>query len=144
SGLIDFVRDFGVRFLPREGSDLPLPRQLELELNPCQLRWIQAAPESEDRVAVDELWNLLKSHAGDGLSVADLTVLVDSQALGQRIVSLVGAQGAHCVNTFDEDERESRRKKLGFYMGDAKIKATTLHSFKGWETRALIVCIEQA
>ena len=29
-------------------------------------------------------------------------------------------------------------------MGDARIKATTLHSFKGWETRALLICIEHA
>ena len=42
-------------------------------------------------------------------------------------------------DTFDPDSRESRRQKLGFYMGDARVKATTLHSFKGWETRSLVV-----
>ena len=26
-------------------------------------------------------------------------------------------------------------------MGDARIKATTLHSFKGWESRALVIFI---
>ena len=29
-------------------------------------------------------------------------------------------------------------------MGDARIKATTLHSFKGWESRALVIYIGQA
>jgi len=31
---------------------------------------------------------------------------------------------------------------MGFYMGDAKIKATTLHSFKGWESKALVILVE--
>ena len=26
-------------------------------------------------------------------------------------------------------------------MGDARIKATTLHSFKGWESRAIVIFI---
>jgi hypothetical protein len=30
---------------------------------------------------------------------------------------------------------------MGFYMGDARVKATTIHSFKGWESRLIVVCI---
>jgi hypothetical protein len=33
---------------------------------------------------------------------------------------------------------------MGFFMGDARIKATTLHSFKGREARLLVVYIAQA
>jgi len=29
-------------------------------------------------------------------------------------------------------------------MGDARVKSTTLHSFKGWESRALVVHISHA
>ena len=29
-------------------------------------------------------------------------------------------------------------------MGDARIKATTLHSFKGWESRAIVIYIGKA
>lgn len=29
-------------------------------------------------------------------------------------------------------------------MGDARIKATTLHSFKGWESRLLVVYVTEA
>ena len=86
----------------------------------------------------------MKSHGDEGLSVSDMTVLVDSQELGQSIVSLVGEQGTRCVNTFEKDKWQGRRKKLAFFMGDARIKVTTLHSFKGWETRALLICIEHA
>ena len=37
----------------------------------------------------------------------------------------------------------SRRKKLAFFLGDARIKATTLHSFKGWEGRHLILYVSR-
>jgi hypothetical protein len=76
--------------------------------------------------------------------VSDVTILVDDQDLGQSVVEEIGQTGTRCVSTFERDAREGRRKKLGFFMGDARIKATTLHSFKGWETRALVLCIRRA
>lgn len=33
---------------------------------------------------------------------------------------------------------------MGFYMGDARIKATTLHSFKGCEFGAMVIFIGQS
>ena len=33
---------------------------------------------------------------------------------------------------------------MGFFMGDARVKATTLHSFKGWESRLLVVHVGHA
>ena len=144
SGLIDLVLKYGRRFLPRESADLPPTRQLELNISPCSLRWVQVGPGQATSTTVDEVWQLMKAHGEDGLSVSDMTVLVDSQELGQSIVSLVGEQGTRCINTFEKDKKQGRRKKLAFFMGDARIKATTLHSFKGWETRALLICIEHA
>ncbi len=101
-------------------------------------------PDQAASTTIDEVWNLMKSDSQEGLSVSDMTVLVDSQELGQSIVSLAGERGTRCVNTFEKDKKQGRRKKLAFFMGDARIKATTLHSFKGWETRALLICIEDA
>lgn len=43
-----------------------------------------------------------------------------------------------------EKEEDGRRKKLAFYKGDARVKVTTIHSFKGWESRALVVQISNA
>lgn len=43
------------------------------------------------------------------------------------------------IHTFSESNRESKRLKIGFFMGDARVKATTFHSFKGWESRALVI-----
>lgn len=142
SGLIDYVNDFGRRFLPDKGKDLPPAKQLELNLYPCHLRWIQVEPGHAASTAVAEMWDLLKLGGQENLSVSDLTVLVDREELGFGIVSHVNKTGTRCIHTFEKDNREGRRKKLAFYMGDARIKVTTLHSFKGWEARALLVCVE--
>ncbi|WP_299360191.1 hypothetical protein [uncultured Paracoccus sp.] len=48
------------------------------------------------------------------------------------------------MTTFDDRGVESKRRKMGFWMGNARVKATTLHSFKGWESRLLVVQITRA
>lgn len=75
------------------------------------------------------------------LSIADITFLTSSQRFGREVVSAIDMNGVRSVHTFGENDRDSRRKKMGFYMGDARIKATTLHSFKGWESRALVIFV---
>jgi hypothetical protein len=39
------------------------------------------------------------------------------------------------------DRKLERQQKLYFFKGDARVKATTIHSFKGWEGRHLVVAI---
>lgn len=75
----------------------------------------------------------------NSLSVVDSTFLCDSKQFGYDVVKKLGLNGIKTVHTFAQDPQESRRQKVGFYMGDARIKATTLHSFKGWESRALVI-----
>jgi hypothetical protein len=52
------------------------------------------------------------------------------------------AKGVHVLHTFDKDRKNSRRQKRAFFQGAERIKATTLHSFKGWEARHLILFVE--
>jgi hypothetical protein len=142
--LINFVGEFGRKFLPSSNIDLPTSQQLELNIHPCHLRWVQVSPDQAVSTAVEEMWEIVKLHGQENLSVSDMTILVDRQELGERIVSLIEENGVHCINTFERDKKRGRSKKLAFFMGDARIKATTLLSFKGWEARALLICIEHA
>ena len=142
--LIEPVREFGRRFLPGEQVDLPPARHGDLDLYPCAQRWVQVGPQQLAAKAVEEIWRTLKTNEDNGLSVSDTTVLVDSQHLGKQIEEQLAGKGVKCITTFTEDPHEERRKKLGFFMGDARIKMTTFHSFKGWEARALILCVDHA
>lgn len=63
---------------------------------------------------------------------------------------MLRALGIASIHTFGvgksekEKNQDSRRKKMAFYKGDARVKLTTLHSFKGWESKALVVQISRA
>ena len=141
---MDLARAFAKNFLPKDLVDLPQPEQGSLALHPCVLRWVQCAPGlSSADACVGEVLAMMKHTGKDGLANADITVLTDDQEEGENIV-LALSQRFRTVSTFDCDTRESRRKKMGFWMGDSRVKATTLHSFKGWEARLLVVHITRA
>lgn len=142
--LVDYAREFAREFLPADTVDLPVSHQLELDLAPCRLRWVQADPEAVAATAKTEAVAMLTARPEAALSVSDLTVLADSHELGERVVQLLQERGVRSIHTFAEDQRASRRAKLAFFMGDARVKVTTLHSFKGWEARALLVCLGRA
>ena len=46
-------------------------------------------------------------------------------------------------HTFDEDDNLQRKQKLYFFKGSERVKGSTIHSFKGLESRALILYLKQ-
>lgn len=135
------AREFATTFLPDDTVSLPEGKQGELEFFPCSLKWVQCSPEQAVDVCLREVMGMAPDAAPKLLSIADITFLTRDRKFGRKVVSAIGMNGVRSVHTFGEDDRDSRRKKMGFYMGDARIKATTLHSFKGWESRALVIFI---
>ncbi len=138
---MDRARRFATTFLPKESTDLPQPEQGSLDLYPCHLRWVQCEPQNGETTCSDEILFLMRQTGKAGLANADITFLTADMRSGQQVVGHLTEYGIQTVNTFGEDHR---RKKMGFYMGDARIKATTLHSFKGWESRLLVVYVTEA
>lgn len=140
--LINHVRAFAKQFLPKELANLPYSPQQELkDTYPCKLRWVQTSKEQAVQICEEEILSLAPSAHPSLLSMADITFLAITNKLGREVINKVGIKGVNFVHTFSDDNREARRRKLGFYMGDARLKATTLHSFKGWESKSLVVYI---
>lgn len=135
----DAARRFASAFLPRDLIDLPQDPQGELLLYPCQMRWIQTTIDKALSVCVEAILDSSILADPDIIAIPDITFLAPSHNFGLEVVTALGIKGVETVHTFSRNEDVSRRMKLGFYMGDAKIKATTLHSFKGWESRCLII-----
>ena len=48
------------------------------------------------------------------------------------------------AHEYDEYWSESRIKKREFDQGDARVKVSTIHSFKGWESRCMVININRA
>lgn len=141
---LNLARTFAEEFLPKEVIDLPEQEQGSLNLYPCHLRWVQCLPEDAEKICSDEILSMMRKTGENGLANADITMLVSNMKSGACVTRKLSEYRINSVDTFSDDKQESRRKKMGFYMGDARLKATTLHSFKGWETRLLVVYITEA
>jgi hypothetical protein len=141
---LDQARKFALKFLPKETLELPEHDQYTLEVYPCNLRWVQCSANAAETVCVNELVALIKLTGKNELANVDITFLADTNQFGNEVVNELAKYNLHTIDTFAESAAEQRRKKMGFYMGDARIKATTIHSFKGWENRLLVVYISKA
>jgi hypothetical protein len=141
---IEYSRKFAEQFLPKNTVDLPLADQGHLNLYPCTLKWVHTKKDFAAQVCREELFSLTIDAEPDLVSIPDIIFLSDTIKRGLDVVSEIRNKGVESCHTFSEDRSESRRKKMGFYMGDARIKATTLHSFKGWESRAIVIFIGQS
>lgn len=138
---MDIARNFARQYLPGDTVDLPNGPQGELDLSPCYLRWVQISAEKGVQACAEEIFKMASRVKVDILAITDITFLTGSQIMGAAVVSILESKGVNVVHTYSSDKKESRRKKMGFYMGDARVKATTLHSFKGWESRAIVLFV---
>lgn len=140
---IPIIRRFAETFLADLDLNLPEPQQGELHFAPCRLRWVQCEPDQATPVCLSEIMRLMH-FTGDGHANADMTLLASDIDAGRQVTEALASHQVKTVATFAEDEKERRREKFGFWMGDARLKATTLHSFKGWESPLLVVDVRQA
>ena len=67
------------------------------------------------------------------LAFADVVFLCDRIADGREVSRLLNERGIKIAGTYASDTRERTRQKRHFFKGDARVKGTTIHSFKGWE-----------
>lgn len=139
--LIPKIRAFAERYIPEKTRELPTAVQLDLNEGACKTIWYQVPPEDVAIACAHEVLLASSRHAGTGAN-ADVVFLASSNALGRNVLAELDKRGIRMLHTFDENDRHSRQQKLSFFLGDARIKGTTPHSFKGWESRTLVVGIE--
>ncbi|MBF0586720.1 NERD domain-containing protein [Prosthecochloris sp. N3] len=143
--VVALVSRFAEEFLTDEEIDIPQVEQRENQLEfaeffPVELRWVHVREQSNGLDAcVSELRRMMQRLRTD-TGVPDITVLSGTE-LGRSLTDLLTHKGVHVLHTFDKDKQISRRQKRAFFQGAARIKATTLHSFKGWEARHLVLFV---
>ncbi len=139
-----FARDFPIT------REISLPTrsqtgQTELEVVHCNLRWVhlerQHSWKMVTKVCVDELIRMMKT-LPPGTAVADLTFISSRTDLERSVVGQLKDKNVEVRHTFDENRRVSQRQKRALYQGAETIKATTIHSYKGWEGKLLVVFID--
>jgi hypothetical protein len=140
--LIPIAAEFGARYLPEGERDLPTvesdhPAGSEAH-QPTVRRWVNVDDRDAVQVAADEVEALFR--AREGLSPSDIVVLADHET-GERIMAELKSRGNDVISVFTSgpgDFRQSRKR--AFWGGQPGIKGCTIHSFKGWESRA-VVCV---
>ncbi len=147
--LLPGLKYFTATYMSNTEVDLPIPT--ESEFSPLASRWVQIADRgSSDWISVclDELESLQSSLPQDS-GYSDIVCLIPEHFDGFRFVQAVedrlGIQVAHIfsdANNKDLRQQESRPLKRAFRSGNGQLKATTIHSFKGWEARHLLIYID--
>lgn len=148
--LMPALQYFANRFM--RGIDVNLPEPVQSELPafyPLKLRWVQIGANYDwISVCVDELQVLQDSLPQDS-GYSDVVCLLPEHLEGFNFVQAVedrlGIDVAHIFSDADDGDdrqRESRPLKRSFWGGNGQMKAVTIHSFKGWEARHLLIYID--
>lgn len=143
--LIKLVVDFAKRFLPSNMVNEPIKlEQLEMNFEKTILRWNQVGNlqphtlESHILRIRKELVNLQE------ISMNDLTILVQDSFLGEHVCLVLDKIGIKYTHIFGNSVEEKRARRMAFYKGDTRLRVCTIHSFKGWESKAIILFINKA
>ena len=165
------LKDFANNFLVPSGVEVDISEDepIEPECDPLiEFRWVQVS--SEDLIAevcFEEVNRQMQSLRSD-TAIPDIIFLSQNIDVGLEFVEkckqYMDGRASYLAkepllhtfvpddeetNTSDPEDKdfrknqESRRRKLAFFLGKARIKATTLHSFKGWEARHLVLHISR-
>lgn len=103
--------------------------------NSDPIKWI-------DRIF--EAFDLIKQKA-DYKHNSDIAILLPDSVLGYQCVEHFHLRKNLYVNHVFEKENEKKlhTHKRAFWMGDGKLKLSTIHSFKGWEVKNVILYINR-
>lgn len=138
------LQEFAAHFLPEDLADVPEEQQetfLGSLEGGCYLRWVQTEKPSQMWVCLTEILRLISLDEGEIIPVPDVTVLVSNAKSGFWLAEKLAEQGIKTIDTFATGWKDERRKKRGFYKGAARVKLTTVHSFKGIESRAMVISL---
>ena len=147
---VDYVPiaiDFANKFVKGE-VDLPsIPTDHDGKaVSPTERRWINAVDVSNGEIGkivsneVERLGSLK-----NGPHEADITILAETHSVGVEIMDCIERSGVVTEHIFTQtDDVERKRRKTRFWPGAAMLKGSTVHSFKGWEGRAIIFILDDA
>lgn len=160
--IVPILKDFAGNFLEPFGVEVDIPEdeQMEIDFNqPIEFRWVQVSSDNSIAEICFEEARWQMEYLRSDTAMPDVIFLAPTNDAGLMFVEKCKKERIRVLNTFGQEDQKpaafdqgnrnlskyenSRRKKLAFFLGDARIKATTLHSFKGWESRHLVLYVSR-
>lgn len=143
SDLVPLANQFAERYLDGERLVAEVPAD-HLDIAGASLatqrRWQNISVPGELGAAIGkEVVYLLATY--HELNTGDVVFLCEHHADGMAAVREIEAAGHHVHHIFAEKEADRRHRKNRFWPDAPGVKGCTVHSFKGWETPALVMGI---
>jgi len=97
----------------------------------------------------EELWqeyivNAFKRLKREGYSASDIVFLLPEHETGMVAVELFKKMEIEVNHVFDDKKKaKNNHNKRAFWMGDSRLKMSTIHSFKGWELLNIVLFISE-
>ncbi len=143
SDLVPMANHFASRYLNGEHivGEVPIDRTaISGQSNPTRRRWQNTdRPTELGRLIGAEVVRLLAEHPE--LSPNDVVFLCENHRDGIDAVHAIEDAGHAVHHIFSENKSDQTRRKRRFWPDAPGVKGCTVHSFKGWETRVLVMGI---
>lgn len=129
---------FAATYLGQEGIALePAPNDLFSSMEP-HLVWdnLKGNEILQWKSRIEQAFEFL-THT-QTIHPQDIVILVPTHEDGWELVRMFKAKGVETNHVF-KDEKKKHHHKKSFWMGDSRLKVSTIHSFKGWELLNVIL-----
>jgi hypothetical protein len=135
--LVPVYRDFAERFLD---GDKWLPEEATPPAFPTQRTWINCRQNDLARQMALAAAELLETSEFVE-TPRELTFLAPSHVVGESVAQHLETRGHVVHHVFARSESDQQRRKRRFHPDAPGAKGCTIQSFKGWESRVLVVGI---
>lgn len=135
--LVPVCRDFAERYLD---GDSWIPEGVKPPAHATHRRWHNVHAEDLASAMSRSIIDLLHDYAIVE-SDRDVTYLCMTHDDGVAIADRLEAAGREVHHLFANSKPEQRRRKQRFRPQAPGVKGSTVHSFKGWESRVLVIGI---
>jgi len=128
--------DFKADITAKNGND-----QLEL-FTMDHVVWRNSDRTRMPQIATKAIDFLLRQE----IKLGEITILTATHSLGLLIIKELKAENIEVNHSFDPDrviDGQCSPRKAIFNQHHEKINATTIHSFKGWESHSIMVFLEE-
>ncbi len=124
---------FAELFLPKIGL---IPEMINHSLFDPRLIWrnVKDFSESKEKIFIAFKW-LTKKY---NIHPSDIVILVSTNEEGRELKKFFEDRHFEINDVFEEKDG-SKKNKYSFWMGDSRVKMSTIHSFKGWELLNVII-----
>ena len=142
NSMLPVLRSFAEQFHPKALDSLP--EAAAGASSPCALRWVQVRPERRVAESVKELMRIIQRDTAQvSRAMTDLTLLCDRRDDCIEAEKYLAGSGIAVTNVVNGEGNSDREAKQNFTMTTPRVKICTFPSFKGWQSRLIVLSISK-